>query len=270
MNPRPAVRFAVAVAVLLIGLMSIHLAGAPSSLLWLQGLFGLAALALAAGWPRWEVGDRTALALAVAGLALLAATFLHPGLEGVHRWLSLGPLLIQPAPLALPLIVWCAVRHSSSMAGAVLVLAATGLCAVQPDAQAASGLALATVILCGAKGWRPVWIVTALICIGSAVWAWTRPEALSPVPHVEGVLLAARQAGAVWGLLVYVGFTLVPLWIGAVSARRDIAPFALTALWLGFMIAGLTQRFPIPVIGFGLSWVLGWALTLGLARRPAT
>lgn len=245
------------------GVFAMMGAGAATFHLVIQaatGVLGLS-LVLASSGPAKDTSERLPLLVGLGGLAVMAATFLHPGVDGVHRWFGLGPVLIQPAALSLPLIVWAAWRRNDP-AGAITIFGAAALCALQPDGQAALGLAVAALLLCR-RG--PIWWAAAAAAAGSALWAWTRPEILAPVAYVEGVLTSALDDGLAMGGVTLLALVAVP---GAIflADRRGLG-LILAALWSGFALASLSGRFPTPVIGFGLSWVVGWALSLGLARR---
>lgn len=255
--------FAVGAFALVAGLFGMMGAGAAIFHLVIQAATGVLGLSLALVFvgPARDEGYRLPLLAGLVGLALMAGTFLHPGVEGIHRWLAVGPILIQPAAVSLPLIVWAACRRRDAT-GATMIFGAAALCALQPDGQAGLGLALAALLLCR-RG--PIWWAAAAAASGSVLWAWTRPEVLAPVAYVEGVLTSALGDGWAMGGVMLLALIAVP---GAIllADRRGLG-LALAALWSGFALAGLSGRFPVPVIGFGLSWVVGWALSLGLARR---
>jgi len=64
---------------------------------------GLSLASAALAWPEIVSGSRGFVPwLLLVGLALLGATLLAPGTEGVHRWLPLGPVRIHAGALLLP------------------------------------------------------------------------------------------------------------------------------------------------------------------------
>lgn len=232
---------------------------------WLVG--ALAAVALA----RWA-GGRVILALAMAAPLGLAATLLDPGLEGVHRWLVAGPVRFNAAMLLLPALVVA----TATLAGRVgwwWVPAAVALAvlALQPDASQASALALAVcAIVVRLRSQNPMGrIALAVGAVAVAAVAWVRPDALQPVPEVEGIIqLAAAQSVLLAGaaVLLLLAFAAAPALAthgrDGDDARR--AGLALTALLLAWIAAPALGAFPVPLVGIGLSPILGAWLGVGL------
>ena len=62
----------------------------------------------------------------------------------------------------------------------------------------------------------------------------------------------------------------LPFLLAARDARKRSAAWALAGFWIGLAVAGLAGNYPIPVIGYGASPVVGWALALRLvsSRSP--
>lgn len=254
------------IAIVATGLAAIASSGGALFHLVSQAAGALAAVALAAALirARRPAGQVTWAVVGLAALAGLFLVFLHPGAEGVHRWVALGPVLVQPAPIALPLILAAAMRLHAWAGGAIILAAALAL-ALQPDGQATMGLALGVALLAWMRRKESVWWAALVVCLTAAVWAGTRPEVLVPVPYVEGVLESASGHRLFW-LLALAALGGVPALIECAGGRSPRGS-ALAAMWLGFCMACLDQRFPVPVIGFGLSWVIGWGLSLGLAAQ---
>lgn len=275
MRRQTAFAFILAFAVIAAGLGFTANAGAPPALVMAQGAVGLVALVIGALVERLapDPGSRGAVIAVVVALMSLAATFFDPGLEGVHRWISLGPVAIQPAAIALPIIVWFAASRPEGWLGAAVMIAGAVLCAAQPDSQASGALVAATGVLVLLAPRRLTW----LVALGIGVIGWivsTSAPPLAPVAYVEGVLRAAWSAGPLLGLLVVLALVAVPATFLIVGrGRQDRLGGAMMALWLVFCSYSLTGLYPTPVIGFGLSWVLGFGISLGLvagARSETT
>ena len=78
----------------------------------------------------------------LAGVGLLGATLPAPGLEGIHRWLALGPVRIHAGALLLPplLVVLLEIPWVAAGVGGPLVLVVLLL---QPDAAQAAAFCAA-------------------------------------------------------------------------------------------------------------------------------
>jgi len=251
-----------------LGALVCHASGVPQGL-WLRNLAAWALGAAAAGglaatWrPAWTPAF---LWVAPVGLAL---TFLGDGQEGVHRWLALGPLQVNAAMLLLPAAVVAggalAARGELAWVGLLVPLA---LLAAQPDASQATALAAATVLIAATAPGRP-WVrgTTALAAIGLAALAWLRPDPLQPVPEVEGVFQLAWSLSPLAGgaaLLLLLAASLSPALAvhGAPAGRLPGRALGLClCVWAAAPFLG---AFPVPLVGMGMSPILGAWLGVGL------
>lgn len=269
---RPLLAFAGAsLAAVALGALVCALSGVPASL-WIRnlaawGIGGVAAAALArsAGRPALVA----VLALAPVGLALTAT---DEGLEGVRRWLVVGPVRLNAAMLLLPsAAVAMAVVAERARWWWIPALLALAVLAAQPDASQATAWALAIAVVAAGlreRGW-PTRAVVAAAAVAIAALAWTRPDPLAPVPEVEEVIqLAAAQTPllAVLGVVLLMAAAAAPALTSWTAERREVrrAGVALTALLGGWIAAPALGAFPVPFVGIGLSPILGAWLGVGL------
>lgn len=263
----------------IVGLIAIRLAGAPNAALIVQAGASVIGALIAVGlaFNPWRPGPKGAAALIGVALALLFAT-LGDG-DGVHRWIAVGPVVLQPAAVVLPFVVWAlAVARTNWWSGALTGAFALML-AIQPDAASATALLLALAGLAVVRGRAAAPDVTALLmALAATVWAWTRVDPLPAVAHVERVVPVAFAANPVVGIAAGLMLVLLPLpfWLrtaglrraglrtaGEGAERRAIAT-GLTGLWIGLVVGNLFGNYPAPVVGYGASLVVGWLASLGL------
>ncbi len=258
------------VATLIISVLAIGAAGGSSSAMILQVAAGAvgALLALVVAWvakpPGRIVGyGLLALVLAAEAFVLVAGV----SMEGVRRWIGLGPIQLHAALLLIPLAAWTAARRLDAIA-AVLLAAILVVLAAQPDAAAVLALTLgvgAVALVDKAKrGWGLGIVAVGAVCAG---WALSRPDPLPAVGHVELVVRKSLEVSPTLGALVLVALIAVPM--AMLWPRRTPATLALAAAWSGFVLANLIANYPAPVIGAGASPVLGWLLSIGLASGPS-
>lgn len=240
--------------------------------LWARNLGAWAVGALLAGaLARWA-GARAIYAAAFVGTAGLAATLLSPGLEGVHRWFLVGPLRMNAALLLLPsLVVATAILAARGWWGWLPAIFALVVLALQPDASQATALALAVCVLAAARPSDPLPLrgAVAAAAVMIAGWTWTRPDPLQPVPEVEEIIqLAAGHSPflAAAGVLLLGALAATPLLAtrGRAPAGAATAGLAVSALLAGWVIAPALGPFPTPMIGIGLSPILGGWIGIGL------
>ncbi|WP_225408237.1 hypothetical protein [Stigmatella hybrida] len=219
--------------------------------------------------------------MALAAFAAIAATLAFPGLDGVHRWLPLGPLRLNASAAFLP---WLLVGMSASHAGVrrgctVLALLAQGVHWLQPDAAQATALAGGTLVLM--RPWAPVpgrLLRMAVVGLmgGLAAWTWARADPLAPVAHVERILFLAADRGPVWlGATGALGALLLGAFLLTARASAPARAWVVLAFGIAFALAvGATflGNFPVPLMGAGAGPVMGWyafAAALALPERPA-
>lgn len=224
----------------------------------------------------WDKVLAWAPALAVGGLLCGFLTLVSPGLEGVHRWWVLGPLRVHASSLLAPFVllgtaVLFEAGRPLAAAGAVLLMQALHL--VQPDAAQATALGAASLVLLSLSPGGPLlrWSLGSVVLLSTAL-AWGRPDPLLPVPHVEDIVRLAAEVGLLWGFAAVASLAVIPLglalvgvsgWSRASPLERRVT--ASLAMYLG--IQALTPafgHFPVPVLGFGVSPLLGTWLSLGI------
>ncbi len=266
---------------------------------WLLGFGGVSLIAVATGaavcaasgvpaglWGRnlaaWVVGAAAAAGVAwawrpaMAPVALwlaplgLGATFLAPGMDGVHRWTDVGPLHMNIAMLLLPAAVAAlpAADGVGRLAWAA-TLVSLALLTAQPDASQATTLA-AVVALIAAVSVRETGPRLGLIAVavGAAAVAWLRPDPLLPVPEVEGIVGLAFAVSPVTGGLAVLSLAAVAaapmLWTRAAAPGLRLAGAALGLCLLGWAATPMLGAFPVPLVGVGLSPILGAWLGAGV------
>ncbi len=210
--------------------------------------------------PRgWLLGWAAPVALVV-----VALTFLGPEQEGVHRWLDLGAVQLNAAALVLPAAIAAFLHERAILASTCFALIAFAL-AWQPDISQLSGFAAAGVVLGYARyGWQGA--ASALLITTAAIaLCLSRPDPLAPVAHVEGIFAMAWTqspaiAAAMGATLATAALSPLLLWR---TGRVGWAGLALASYFSATSLAFLFGAYPVPLAGYGLSFVLGW--TFGFA-----
>lgn len=214
-----------------------------------------------------------------AALAVLGGTLFGEGTLGAHRWIGLGPIRMHASSLASPVIlVGAAMLPARGRVawGCALLLAGQLVHALQPDAGQATAFAVGGALLLAAAARltraRALLAVTITIAIaGAAVLTWTRLDPLPSVPIVEGIVDLAGVWGRPAQALAVVLLAAIPITL-ALAARRAIpgdsfannARVALVAYVSTTLLVPLFGSYPVPVMGFGASPILGVALCIGV------
>lgn len=216
--------------------------------------------------------DRLRSAILPLSLALVAASFLGAGQENVRRWLDLGPVQLNAAALVLPAALAAFERTRAMIAIPIFAVMAV-LLAWQPDISQLAGFALAIVVLFTARfGWRGAAAAISL-AIATLALCLCRPDPLDPVAHVEGIFALAWSLSPVLAIAIGVSLAaaaLSPLFVRSARSGDMLTPFALAAYFITTALAPFFGAYPVPLAGYGLSFVLGWWLGLAALAKPAS
>jgi cell division protein FtsW (lipid II flippase) len=261
------------VPALIVGTLIMRQHDVPSSRWGLNLLGGAIAAAICSVFltkSRLPMSKRAATVSACFVAGALAATFHGTGSMGVHRWIQVGPLTMHVGAVSLPLFI-VALGVLDAFGGKLrwgpmlLAMAVAMLLWLQPDAAQATAFAAAVFTLLIANKQRALaaWIA-ALVIAALAGWTWTQRDPLLPVPYVEGIIGLARQSGPVWLLASLAALAVLPLpfFIGP-SGSQSAFVRALGVYWCVCVLAPLFGPFPVPLVGFGLSPIVGYFLALG-------
>ncbi|MHB1193828.1 MAG: hypothetical protein ACYC6F_12365 [Longimicrobiales bacterium] len=251
-----------------IGVLVMRGAGLPPGT-WLSNvaaaLLGVLVAGAALARRRGATPGRGSLRWALpVGLALLGTTLLVPGTEGVHRWLPLGPLRLHAGALVLPplLVVLGGAPWVMSVVAAFTALLVLLL---QPDAAQAASFCAGWIALAAARRERAAPGVM-LAGVAIAVASLFRLDPLGPVPHVEGILGMAATQGSVMAAGGLLSLAALPLAF-MLCLERPVG-FALAAYTAGTLCAAWLGNYPVPMLGYGVSPILGYYFAVAAGAAP--
>lgn len=260
---------------LIIGLVTMRHLGVSTTAWWIN----IAATAL--GLLIWAAGHRlpppgrpaTRAFLTAASIVTILLPFASAGVLGVHRWVSVAGLRLHASAIAAPLIILCVAAAASRRISHALAISATGgiILALQPDAAQAISLAAgcAVVLVCmGTKQPRQVLAAVALL-LAVSVASFVRRDPLPPVAHVEGIFEVVASRGPGPAVMATVALLLLPVpFFVAWYRHRHTTALALGVYIVMTLLAPAWGTFPVPVMGYGASPILGYfiALVAGVGR----
>lgn len=250
-----------------LGCLICALAGVPTGS-WVRNLIAWAVGLVVALGIATLAGKRTATVLLGLAALLVAASLLGPAQQGVHRWLVLGPLHINLALLMLPMAVvalgWT--RERASSWGLALVL--LGLLILQPDASQATAFAGAMALIAPRAPFStPVRVGLVTVAAGLTAFSWLRPDPLAPVPEVEEIVALAwglTPVLAVAAVVLILATALAPMPGARSGARLPGMGLPLSVYFLLTVGTTLFGAFPMPLLGIGMSPIVGFWLGVGL------
>ncbi len=254
-----------AISAVILGIVYMAIAGAPMRYL------GINLGALAIGLTMLALLDRTEVTgqrwingaiITMAG-ALLATALLGSKVDGAARWVNLGGLAIQPSLILLPvmLVAFSSIRSALSTGG---IIAASAAMALQPDRGMAGMLALCLAAIAIVRRDKHASLALAFGLTGFAV-TLVRADTLPAVPYVDQILYSSFEVHISAGLTVLGGMALllVPAlagWSRDADNRATYAAFGAT--WFTVIMAAAIGNYPTPIVGYGGSAIIGYALSL--------
>ncbi len=255
-----------------LGLIYLSAGGAPGQYLVLNsaalafGLVTLGILALADRRGHLAAGP---LSLAL-GSVLLAVSLWGVSAGGVTRWVALGPLVIQPAFMVVPLMAVLFARSRDTLSMAGIAVAALAL-ALQPDRGMAAALAAGLTMLAFLRpDRRTVGAAVAAVLGLGATLAQADPS--PAMPFVDRILYSAFTVHPLAGGAVLLGAVLLVLPV--LAARRlggseQSACIVFGAVWAAIIAAAALGNYPTPLVGYGGSAIVGYMLSLVVFPRRA-
>tara|TARA_A100001391_G_scaffold182830_1_gene149647 strand:+ start:2942 stop:3766 length:825 start_codon:yes stop_codon:yes gene_type:complete len=243
------------------GIIYLRFHGAPSAYVVINSVaFGLAAIAVL-GLPVIEQ-SRARRIFTVTLVALLFLPLLTgPHINGIARWLPLGPFTLHSGALILPALVVLAARDEDF--APPILLAALLAASLQPDAATGLAVMLAAVGLYNATGdWRLVPV--AGIALFASMVAGLRGE-LPAQPFVERILIHLAMDAPLAALALAISLVASFLLLAhAIPAAKPVR-HALAGGLFGFSLAALVSNYPAILIGYGAAPILGFGFAIGLA-----
>jgi cell division protein FtsW (lipid II flippase) len=258
-----AVGLAAAISAVTLGLLYLHMAGAPTRLL----LMNLAALAI--GLVLFALAKPLSLAarrhrgplLIGLGLLLLLTTLGGVSVEGATRWVTIGGLSIQLSLILVPFLVTTHASRSDDWSEAALYLAVLAI-ALQPD-RAVAVMLMSGIAAIAIRRFDRRSLFLALAAAAGLITALVRPDALPAVPFVDRILYTSFNVDPVAGMAVLAGTCLLFLPALPLLWRRgNVAVGAFAAVWGAAVLAAALGNYPTPLVGYGGSAIIGYLLSL--------
>lgn len=212
-------------------------------------------------------GPRSAAIQRLAIVLLLALLFLPlvlgPEINGIARWIPIGPFQLHAGMLAIPALAVLAAREPNFVEP--ILLTATFAALIQPDAASAFAIMGASI---GHYFALPHWrsAVVAILAFAVSLIAAVHGE-LPAQPFVERVLADAARDMPFAALALLVAWLIGFFVILKASPLAQTERFTLAGSLFGFGVMGMISNYPSPLIGYGASPILGYGLALAMVRR---
>lgn len=214
-----------------------------------------------------NTGNRYNQLLLPAAIIALILTFANQGMEGVHRWISIGAVKLNVAMIVLPMIL-LELFQVLKIKG----LTYAGVCAFiillvlffQPDASQLTGFAIPVMIMLSQNTRsKKIRLLTTGVSVLFIALSWIRLDHLPPVNYVEKILMMVADMGGIWFVLGIISLAILPAPFiflppkNAVSVSRYIGCY-----YIVILLSTLFGNFPVPLMGYGISPIVGYYIPL--------
>jgi len=206
----------------------------------------------------------------IISVALLVLPFFFNGLDGIHRWLTFGPINLYLASIILPLLIillWELASNNREHYVFGLTFITLVLLLFHPDAGQLTAFACATVIILWKKiSNRMIKLLCITLTAALVTVSWVFLDDLEPVPYVEDIIFLVADLGNVWfitGILSLI-LLLSPFFF---YGKKSIVSLSLGVYFLTMMIVTLIGNFPMPIMGYGISPIIGYFISITLLNK---
>ncbi|GGI14847.1 hypothetical protein [Gottfriedia solisilvae] len=198
-------------------------------------------------------------------IALLIAPFWFDGFDGIHRWIQFGPLSFYIASIVLPLLLiylWKLVGNKQYVYVIGLNFIVLVILLLQPDAGQVTAFACATSILLWHKMNNKLLELFNLIMTTTIViLSWIFIDDLAPVPYVEDILFLVKDMGVTWFVIGLMSLILL-LFPFFFNGKKSTMSLTLGVYFLVMMIVTFFGHFPMPIMGYGISPLIGYLVAI--------
>jgi hypothetical protein len=209
---------------------------------------------------------------ALGSITAILATFTSSGSNGVHRWVSASGFQLHASSLVAPVLIVCVATAARKRLAIGVAVVTALLLALQPDAAQTSSFAAGcgVVLVCDSKFGQRARVFGTVALIACTIASLLRVDPLKPVRHVEGIFEAASANGTPLAVLATVALVLLPtpFFVGWLRHRQTVA-LALCVYVLSTVLAPAWGTFPVPIMGYGVSPILGYCVALASCVRSA-
>ncbi|MCM3118824.1 hypothetical protein M3610_26985 [Neobacillus sp. MER 74] len=203
-------------------------------------------------------------------IALLVFPFFFNSSDGIHRWLTFGPINVYIASIILPLLIiqlWKLTLNHHEIYSIGFYFITLIILLFHPDAGQLTAFACATTIILWKKNrhWM-IKFVSLILSVVFVIMSWVFLDDLAPVPYVEDIIFLVADLGMVWFVIGILSLLLLlsPFFF---YGKRNIISLTLGVYFLMTMIVTLFGNFPLPIMGYGISPIIGYFIAISWVKR---
>lgn len=242
-----------------------------SSFIWIQNIACLVIAGLISYFAVSNkfkmISRKTSGIFILVSLLLLLLTLISPGMNGVHRWISLGIINFNVSMIVLPITIiglWKMSQIKDLRLTVVITIAISIILAIQPDASQLTGFAIPMMfVLFSNTDKKRLRIFIAGILSVLIILSWVFLDNLPPVDYVEGIASLLANMGLIWLVIGVISLGILPMPFILFPPKN----FKLPSICVGFyftiiLVSTLFGNFPVPLMGYGISPIIGYYIAI--------
>jgi cell division protein FtsW (lipid II flippase) len=200
-------------------------------------------------------------------ILFILLTFISTGMEGVHRWVSIGIIRFNVSMIVLPIIIistWRLLEANQLWTAVITTLAVSILILIQPDASQLTGFAIPMMVMLYNKADRKLlrlFILGVLAVL--SILSWVFLDNLPAVAYVEEIVGLLGNMGLSWLVLGVISLVILPVPFILFPPKNLILPSICLGLYFTIiLISTLFGNFPVPLMGYGISPIIGYFISI--------
>ena len=138
-------------------------------------------------------------------LVLLFLTFIDLGIEGVHRWVSIGPIKLYISVIVLPIIIielWKLLKIRRWWIATAITIIISTLLALQPDASLITAFSIPMIMMLWSNTKNNISRYSITVTLFALIiFSWMFLDKLPPVSYVEKIVTLVADMGIIWLVL---------------------------------------------------------------------
>lgn len=255
---------------IVIGIAAMYYNKVPTSI-WAQNaaylvVIGLISYFVALSKPKVRGSQFYNISILISILFILL-TFINAGMEGVHRWVSIGIIRFNVSMIVLPIIIistWRLLQANQLWAAVITIVAVSILMLVQPDASQLTGFTIPMIVMLYNRSDKKllrlfiIGILTVLVIL-----SWVFLDNLPAVAYVEEIVGLLANMGLLWIALGVISLVILPVPFILFPPKNLILPSRCLGLYfILILISTLFGNFPVPLMGYGISPIIGYFISI--------
>jgi hypothetical protein len=203
----------------------------------------------------------------IVSVILLFLTFISSGIEGVHRWVSVGPIKFYVAVIVIPIIIielWKLLQMRNWCFSATITIVVSILLTLQPDASMLTAFAISMIMLLWNKINKNIFRSCIVVLLATLIIiSWVFLDGLPPVSYVENIVSLVANMGIIWLSLGVISLVILPLpFIFFPPKKYKLLSLSIGMYFIIVLISTLFGNFPVPLMGYGVSPIIGYFIAI--------